>query len=66
MLESLKEKTEKRLKAGEISKEEAERIKARIDERIAEIREFEKLPGGKEKNPYLFSGTETGEKSKGK
>lgn len=57
VLESLKEKTEKRLKAGEISKEETERIKARIDERIAEIREFEKLPL-EEKKKILISSLE--------
>jgi len=58
VLEGLKKKTEKRLKAGEISKEEAKRIKTRIDERIKEIKEFEKLPLA-EKKKLLISSLES-------
>lgn len=58
MLEGLKEKTEKRLKAGEITEEEAGRIKTRIEERIKEIKEFEKLPL-EEKKKLLISSLES-------
>ena len=58
VLEGLKEKTEKRLKAGEISKEEAERLKTRIDKRIEEIKEFERLPL-EEKKKLLISSLES-------
>lgn len=55
MLESLKEKTEERLKAGEITEEEAERLKAKIDERIEEIKEFQKLPLEEKKKLIISS-----------
>lgn len=53
VLESLKNKIEKKLKDREISKEKADKLTRKIDKRIKEIKEFKKLSLEEKKNKLL-------------
>lgn len=52
-LENKKVRVKSLLKEGKITKEEADRINARIDSKIKEIKEFNKLPLEKKKEKLL-------------
>jgi len=52
-LERMKEKVQSLLKEGKITKEEADKINAKIDEKIKMINEFNKLPLDKKKEKLL-------------
>jgi len=52
-LERMKEKVQTLLKEGKITKEEADKINAKIDEKIKKINEFNKLPLEKKKEKLL-------------
>ncbi len=44
ILEGMKKKLQKKVRSGEITKEKADEITRKIDEKIREIRELDKLP----------------------
>ncbi len=52
-LEAKKEKVERLLKEGKLTKEQANDILKRIDDRIAEVKEFQKLPLEQKKEKVL-------------
>lgn len=52
-LESKKERIQSLLKEGKISKEEADRINAKIDSKIKEVKEFNKLPLEKKREKLI-------------
>jgi len=52
-LERMKQKVQTLLKEGKITKEEADKINAKIDEKIKKINEFNRLPLDKKKEKLL-------------